>query len=60
LLRNIEVYKTLDASVASAAIKSFSKHLWYLSETLFGLAFFYAEVQVEEKIDMVRALQNEI
>lgn len=60
LLRNIEAYKTLDASVATAAMKSFSNHLWYLSETLIGLAFFDADVSVDEKIDMVRALQRQV
>lgn len=39
LLKNIEAYKTLDVSVATVAMKSFSNHLWYISETLIGLAF---------------------
>ena len=60
MLRNIEAYKTLDASVATAAMKSFSNHLWYLSETLIGLAFFDDDVTVDEKIDMARALKREV
>ena len=59
LLRNIEAYKTLDASVSTAALKSFSNHLWYLSEMLIGLAFFDSDIDVEVKVDMVRALQRE-
>ena len=58
LLRNIEAYKTLDASVATAAMKSFSNHLSYLSKTLIGLAFFDDDVTVDEKVDMERATRN--
>jgi len=60
LLRNIEAYKVLDAPVATAALKSFSSHLWYISETLIGLAFFDVDVSVDEKVEMVRALQREV
>src|SRR6218665_216620 len=34
MLRNIEACKNFDASVALTAMRRFSKHLWYLSETL--------------------------
>jgi len=60
LLRPIEAYKTWDESVAKEAVKSFSSHLWYLSETLIGLAFFDADVSIDEKVNMVRAHQREV
>ena len=60
MLRYIEEYKALDAPVVTAAMKSFSNHLWYLSETLIGLAFFDADVPVDEKMGMVNALQREV
>jgi hypothetical protein len=59
LLRNLGAYMNLDATVAKAAIKSFSGHLWYLSEMLIGLAFFDSNVATHTKIDMVTALQRE-
>ena len=37
-------------------MRRFSKHLWYLSETL---AFFDTDVTVGEKVEMVRALQRQ-
>src|SRR6218665_3054579 len=40
----LESYKKTNEAVANAAIKSFSGHLWYLSEILVGLAFFDPEV----------------
>ena len=40
-------------------MKSFYNYLWYLSETLIGLAFVDADVPVDEKVDMVGALQRQ-
>ncbi len=59
LLCELENYKKINESVANAAIKSFSGHLWYLSETLVGLAFFDSEVSNEMKSAMVAALDIE-
>jgi len=56
MLRNIKACKNFDASVALTAMRRFSKHLWYLSETL---AFFDTDVTVGEKVEMVRALQRQ-
>jgi hypothetical protein len=58
LLRKLERYKTVDESVAKAAIKSFTGHLWYINEVLVGLAFFDSEVNSDTKVDMVTALQR--
>jgi hypothetical protein len=58
LLREIESYKKTNETVANAAMKSFSGHLWYLSEILVGLAFFDSEVSSETKSAMVAALDR--
>lgn len=58
LLCELESYKKTHKAVAKAAMKSFSGHLWYLSEILVGLAFFDSAVSVELKSAMVTALDN--
>lgn len=58
LLRELESYKKVHTDIAEAAIKSFSGHLWYLSEFLVGLAFFDTAVSAEQKSAMVTALDN--
>jgi len=58
LLRELESYKKQHESVAKAAIKSFSGHLWYLSEILVGFAFFDSAVSAEVKSAMVKALDK--
>ena len=58
LLGELESYKKTNEAVANAAIKSFSGHLWYLSEILVGLAFFDPEVSHERKSAMVAALDK--
>lgn len=45
-------------SVSQVALKSFAGHLWYLSETIVGLAFFDPSVADETKSEMIAALQN--
>lgn len=59
LLIDLESYKTTHEAVAKAALKSFSGHLWYLSEILVGLAFFDNEVSTENKSAMVTALDKQ-
>jgi len=46
-------------SVANATIKSFSGQLWYLSESLIGLAFLDPMVSVDKKVAMVAAPNKE-
>lgn len=40
LLKSLINYKKTDKIVAEAALLSFSRHLWYISETLIGLCLF--------------------
>lgn len=56
LLRNLENFE--NKAISAVAVKSFSKHLWYLSETLVALAFFDPEVSVDCKRKMVNALKK--
>jgi len=58
LLKELESYKKINSDVANAAIKSFSGHLWYLSESLVGLALFDSKVPPATKSAMVAALDN--
>jgi len=44
----------------SVAKDIFSNHLWYLSKTLIGLAFFDVDISIDEKVNMVRALPREV
>ena len=57
LLKQLKAYGT-NQSVAKAALKSFSDHLWYLSETLIGLSFFDSKVSDDIKVAMVAALER--
>jgi len=59
LVKDLQVYKSINERVATAALKSFSGHLWYISETLVGLSFFDAEVPVDMKLAMVAALDKQ-
>ena len=59
LLNDLAAYKTTNPIVAKAALKSFSGHLWYLSETLIALGFFDSEIPVETKAKMAEALKIE-
>jgi hypothetical protein len=58
LLKELNNYKKSNKLIADAATKSFSRHLWYLSETLIGLAFFDNKVSSEMKVDMVKSLEK--
>jgi hypothetical protein len=59
LMKDLVAYKSVNKTVATAAITSFSGHLWYLNENLIGLSFFDDEVSTEMKAAMVCALRNE-
>ena len=58
-LKELVAYKNSNEIVCKAAVKSFSRHLWYLSETLVGLALFDSRVNVDIKRKMVLALNKE-
>jgi len=57
LLHKLVDYKKTNKTVASAALKVFMRHLWYVSETLVGLSLFDDEVDDETKVSMVTALE---
>lgn len=44
--------------VKEAAVVAFSRHLWYLSEVMIGLAFFDPNVELQEKEKMIRNLHE--
>lgn len=58
LLKTILLYKNKNKVVGSAALKTFSRHLWYLNEYLVGLAFFDDELSIATKSLMVSALKH--
>ena len=49
-------YKDIDGLIANAAIKSFSNHMWYLTEELVPLALFSSTVDVGIKEKMVNKM----
>lgn len=57
LLKQFAAYET-NQNVAKAAMKSFTNHLWYLSETLIGFAFFDSRVSDEVRVTMVKAMDR--
>ena len=59
MLSQLLEYKKVNEQVASAALTTFRRHLWYLSEQLVGLAFFDDEVTDEMKVQIVSALTKE-
>ncbi|KAK5645149.1 hypothetical protein RI129_006449 [Pyrocoelia pectoralis] len=58
LLKELDNYKEVSKVIAAAAVKSFSGHLWYLSETLVGLPFFDSKVPSELKVKMMTTIQT--
>jgi hypothetical protein len=59
LLKQLIAYKTTNETIAIAAITSFSRHLWYLSETLVGLSLFDSAISEEMKAEMVTAMERQ-
>lgn len=59
LLKDLVQYKKQNQKLGSAALKSFSRHLWYISDYLIGLSFFDCEITIETKIKMVSALKTQ-
>lgn len=58
LLKDLLNYKTVNSVISAATFKTFSRHLWYISSELAGLAFFDEQVTVAEKKIMVEALRT--
>src|SRR5688572_12109323 len=55
-LKAIHTYP--DKEVSQVALTAFSRHLWYLSETLVGLSLFDDSVTFDEKQRMVYSMRN--
>lgn len=58
LLQNIESCFEIDKEVATVVLKKMKGHLWYLSEDLVALALFSDRVYIEEKMNIVAALEK--
>jgi len=56
LLKELDSYKISNKVISDTGTKSFSKHLWYLSETLIRLAFIDSRVPTKIKDNMVKSL----
>lgn len=57
-MKNIVRYESDNPDVSRIAFKSFSRHLWYLSEGLLAFGFFDDRIDCHEKIKMVKALSK--
>ena len=51
-------YKKVNETIALAAVKAFSNHLWYLNESLASLAFFDNRLSLDNKRQMLQALRK--
>jgi hypothetical protein len=51
-------YSKIDNTVSTVAISKFLGHLWYLSEELIAFSFFDPLVPIQEKRDMLNALNS--
>jgi hypothetical protein len=58
MLKNINNLKEIIPNVAKTALHKLSRHLWYLSEKVIGLALFDKNETVDTKIQMVRNLKK--
>ena len=58
LLTTLLDYSSIHAAISKATSEKLAKHLWYLSESLVGLAFFDSQVNSSTKRLMVRAMKE--
>lgn len=58
LLRKLTEYTTVNPAIANAGLKALNRHLWYLSESLVGLALFDPAVPDDTKAAMVQAFEK--
>lgn len=49
LLKELDLYKEIDAEISQAALDALKRHLWYLSDELILLALFSEKVSNDEK-----------
>lgn len=58
--QSLIVYKSENEKTATAAIKKFVNHFWYLSPELVGLAFFDDRIPLDIKRKMVLAIKTRV
>lgn len=58
LFQQIAQFEAIDSDISKSAMKTFSRHTWYLGEELIGIAFFDSSLDVSEKQLMVEALKK--
>jgi hypothetical protein len=58
LIKRLETFEEKCKNLTKSTLEVLSRHLWYLSESLAGLAFFDERIMPPEKAKMVEALNN--
>lgn len=58
LIENLIDYRNINKKMANELLRVFGRHLWYLSETLIGLAFFDETIDNKTKRLMIAALKK--
>lgn len=57
-MKSLLQYSDISSNISKAVAKNLGNHLWYLSEELVGLAFFYDQVSREVKRKIFHALNE--
>ena len=58
LMKSLLEYSNINAAISRVTTEKLSNHLWYLSESLVGLAFYDSEVSPSTKRKMVKAMKE--
>src|SRR6218665_3556136 len=56
----LELYKSINSTVANVAIKAMCRHTWYLSEELIAFSFFDDRICAATKAEMVQAMKTNV
>src|SRR6218665_2101750 len=56
----LELYKSINSTVANVAIKALCRHTWYLSEELIAFSFFDDRICAATKAEMVQAMKTNV
>lgn len=59
MIMNLIEYRNVNENIAKEVLTVFFRHLWYLSETLIGFAFFDRTIDAKTKRLMVAALKKD-
>lgn len=59
-LKELDLYARIDKPVSDVAIKSFTRHLWYLSDELILLSLFSNKVSAREKMNMCEVIEYQV